>query len=99
MAKVKVYELAKELNIGSKEIISFLSENNIKVTSHMNNLEDSSIELVKSKYVKKETKTITKPETEPKAKEEKQKDLFYFQVCMRACMWVDVCRPLKACVT
>ncbi len=74
MAKVKVYELAKELNIGSKEIISFLSENNIKVTSHMNNLEDSSIELVKSKYVKKETKTITKPETEPKAKEEKQKE-------------------------
>ncbi len=74
MAKVKVYELAKELNIGSKEIISFLSENNIKVTSHMNNLEDSSIELVKSKYAKKETKTITKPETEPKAKEEKQKE-------------------------
>ena len=73
MAKVKVYELAKELNIGSKEIISFLSENNIKVTSHMNNLEDSSIELVKNKYAKKETKTITKPETEVKAKEEKQK--------------------------
>lgn len=74
MAKVKVYELAKELNIGSKEIISFLSENNIKVTSHMNNLEDSSIELVKNKYAKKETKTITKPETEIKAKEEKQKE-------------------------
>lgn len=73
MAKVKVYELAKELNIGSKEIISFLSANNIKVTSHMNNLEDSSIELVKNKYAKKETKTITKPETEVKAKEEKQK--------------------------
>ena len=54
MAKVKVYELARELNIGSKEIISFLSENNIKVTNHMNNLEDSSIELVKNKYMKKE---------------------------------------------
>ena len=53
MAKVKVYELAKELNIGSKEIINFLSEKNIKVTSHMNNLEDSSIELVKSKFTKK----------------------------------------------
>lgn len=74
MAKVKVYELAKELNIGSKEIISFLSENNIKVTSHMNNLEDSSVELVKNKYVKKETKTITKPETELKAKEENHKE-------------------------
>ena len=72
MAKVKVYELAKELNIGSKEIINFLSEKNIKVTSHMNNLEDSSIELVKSKFTKKETKTITKPETEIKSKEETQ---------------------------
>lgn len=70
MAKVKVYELAKELNIGSKEIINFLSEKNIKVTSHMNNLDESSAELVRNKYVKKETKTITKPESEIKTKEE-----------------------------
>lgn len=70
MAKVKVYELAKELNIGSKEIINFLSEKNIKVTSHMNNLDESSVELVRNKYVKKETKTITKPESEIKTKEE-----------------------------
>lgn len=70
MAKVKVYELAKELNIGSKEIINFLSEKNIKVTSHMNNLDESSAELVRNKYVKKETKTITKPESEMKTKEE-----------------------------
>ena len=72
MAKVKVYELAKELKIGSKEIINFLSEKNIKVTSHMNNLEESSIELVKNKFTKKETDSITKPETEMKLKDEKQ---------------------------
>jgi len=72
MAKVKVYELAKELKIGSKEIINFLSEKNIKVTSHMNNLEDSSIELVKNKFTKKETDSITKPETEMKLKDEKK---------------------------
>lgn len=36
----------------------------------MNNLEESSAELVRSKYAKKETKTITKPETEMKSKEE-----------------------------
>ena len=58
MAKVKVYELARELNIGSKEIISFLSENNIKVTNHMNNLEDSSIELVKNKYMKRRRRRL-----------------------------------------
>ena len=72
MAKVKVYELAKELNIGSKEIINFLSEKSIKVTSHMNNLEDSSIELVKSKFGKKETGTITRQESETKVKETAQ---------------------------
>ncbi|RKJ68414.1 translation initiation factor IF-2 N-terminal domain-containing protein [Roseburia sp. 1XD42-69] len=30
MAKVRVHELAKELNIQSKDIISFLTENNIE---------------------------------------------------------------------
>ena len=74
MAKVKVYELAKELNIGSKEIIKFLSEKNIKVTSHMNNLEDSSIELVKNKFLKKESDNITKPETNMKIREEKPEE-------------------------
>ncbi len=70
MAKVKVYELAKELNIGSKEIIKFLSEKNIKVTSHMNNLEDTSITLVRNQFEKKENKTIKNSETEKKEKEE-----------------------------
>ena len=31
MAKVKVHELAKELNIQSKEILQYLSEQNIEV--------------------------------------------------------------------
>ena len=53
MAKVKVYELAKELNINSKEIINFLSEKKIEVKSHMSNLEDASIELIRGKYAKK----------------------------------------------
>lgn len=74
MAKVRVCELAQELNIKPKEIISFLSEKNIEVKSHLSNLEESSIALIKNQYAKKETKTITKPETEMKAKEEKQKE-------------------------
>lgn len=72
MAKVKVHELAKELNISSREIINFLSEKKIEVKSHMSNLEDSSIELIKGKFGKKETKTITKPEAETRPKEENQ---------------------------
>ena len=34
MAKVKVYELAKELGVDSKEVIEFLGKNQIEVTSH-----------------------------------------------------------------
>ena len=72
MEKVKVYELAKELNIGSKDIINFLSEKDIKISSHMNKLEESSVELVKNKFGKKETTTITKPNTEPKTQEKQE---------------------------
>ena len=62
MAKVRVYELAKELNIDSKEIITFLGGKNISVKT-MSGLEDSYVELVKNNYAKKETKTITKSES------------------------------------
>ncbi|MCI8634894.1 MAG: translation initiation factor IF-2 [Eubacterium sp.] len=72
MAKVKVYELAKELNINSKDIISFLSEKKIEVKSHMSNLEEDSIALIRGKYEKKETKAITKPESETKPQKENQ---------------------------
>lgn len=71
MAKVRVYELAKELNIDSKEIITFLGGKNISVKT-MSGLEDSYVELVKNNYAKKETKTITKSESEMHHNEEKQ---------------------------
>ena len=47
MAKVKVHELAKELNIQSKEILQYLSEQNIEVKSHMSSIEDDVIRIVK----------------------------------------------------
>ena len=33
MAKVRVYELAKQLDVQSKDIVSFLAENGIEVKS------------------------------------------------------------------
>ena len=35
MSKIKVYELAKELNVPSKEVLEFLSGKNIEVKTHM----------------------------------------------------------------
>ncbi len=70
MAKVRVHELAKELNIQSKDIISFLTENNIEKKVPASGMEDSEVEMVKNKFMKKESKAIVNSEPEQKAKEE-----------------------------
>ena len=44
---IRVYELAKELNKTSKEIMAVLAEKNIEVTTHMATLEDNQSELVR----------------------------------------------------
>ena len=59
----RVYELAKELNIQSKDVIGFLAEKNIN-KKNMSNLDDSEITMVKNKFAKKENPTITKSEQE-----------------------------------
>ncbi len=45
---MKVYELSKELNIESKELLELLKELNIDVTSHMNNLTDKQIQMIRT---------------------------------------------------
>ncbi len=50
MAKMRVHELAKELDIPSKEIVSFLTGKNIEVNSHMSVLEDDAVSLVKKQF-------------------------------------------------
>ena len=62
MSKIKVYELAKELDKQSKDVLEFLAGKNIEVKSHMSSLEDSEAELVRNAFGKKE-----KPEA-PKKK-------------------------------
>lgn len=45
---IRVYELAKELNKTSREIISLLAEKNIEVTTHMATLEDNQADQVRA---------------------------------------------------
>lgn len=52
MAKKRVHELAKELNIESKEIINRLNDMGVAVKSHMSTLEDSDIERLLKIYKK-----------------------------------------------
>lgn len=49
MAKMRVYELAKELNVSSKDLIDVLDKHDIKVKSHMSTLDSHQVEWLKSK--------------------------------------------------
>lgn len=52
MIKKRVHELAKELNIESKEVIKKLNQIGIEVKSHMSTIEDKEIEAIKQLYRK-----------------------------------------------
>lgn len=48
LAKIRVYELAKELNISSKELITLLEEEfSVEVKNHMSAIEDEDANLIK----------------------------------------------------
>ncbi len=57
MAKMKVYELAKELDVQSKDVVAYLTENGSAVKSHASNIEDKEIDMVRVKFGKKPVAT------------------------------------------
>ncbi|ACA45084.1 translation initiation factor IF-2 [Clostridium botulinum] len=63
MAKIRVYELAKELNISSKELITLLEEEfSVEVKNHMSAIEDEDANLIKELLSGKEKSEKTKEE-------------------------------------
>ena len=50
MAKVKVHELAKEVNRQSKEILAFLQEKGIEAKAANSSVEESGAELVRKAF-------------------------------------------------
>ena len=50
MAKMKVHELAKELNISSKEVLAFLQDKGIEAKAAQSSIEDSSVEIVRKAF-------------------------------------------------
>ncbi len=71
MAKLKVHELAKELDKQSKEIIAFLQDKGIEVKAAQSSLEDDAIALVRKQFgqnnVTEAPKTEEAPATEKEA--------------------------------
>ena len=50
MAKMKIYELAKEIDKTNKEILTFLAEKGIEAKSHMNTIEEDTVEMVRKAF-------------------------------------------------
>ena len=77
MSKTRVYELAKELNVASKEIIEKAKEVGISYNSHMSTMEESEISKIKgawnSKPAAKPAPKAQKQEVKPAPKQEAKK--------------------------
>ena len=76
MAKMRVHELAKELEIKSQEIIESLSGTEYEIKSANSNIDDAAQEIIRKKYKKSAPKAEEKPVAEkaekpaaPKAEE------------------------------
>ena len=65
MAKMKIHELAKEINVPSKDILTLLQDKGIDVKNHMSTIEDDSIDFVKNKMGKQEKTAVTPTEKVP----------------------------------
>ena len=52
MAQRRIFQVAKELNISHTDILNFLKEKNIKVTSHMAPIDDETYQIILSEFHK-----------------------------------------------
>lgn len=76
MAKVKVHELAKELEVQSKDILVFLQERGIEAKVAQSSIEEDAVKLVREAFAKKAEKKSEKeaaPKTEKKPVKETEK--------------------------
>ena len=68
MTKVRIYELAKELNMSSKALMEKIEGLELKINSHMSSIEDEEAQLIKE--------LLTEDKTEGKAVIEDELEIF-----------------------
>ena len=52
MSKIRVFQIAKELNISHTDIVSFLKSRNVEVSSHMSPIDDAVHKLILAEFSK-----------------------------------------------
>jgi translation initiation factor IF-2 len=81
MAKMKVHELAKELDKQSKDIISFLQEKGIEAKAPQSSIEDDAVALIRKQFGKERAETtkqeVVKAEQETAEIPKKKKKIIF----------------------
>ena len=65
MAKMRVYELARDLNLTNKILLSKLSDMDISVKSHMSSLDDDAVARIKAVIFGKKEETVEETRIKP----------------------------------
>ncbi len=65
MAKIRVYELARDLNTTNKALLDKIKDMDIDVKSHMSSLDDDIVALIKSNILGKKEKAIDEKRVKP----------------------------------
>ena len=65
MAKIRVYELARDLNLENKILLSKLNDLDISVKSHMSALDDDAVAIVRQQLFGKKAETIEETRVKP----------------------------------
>jgi translation initiation factor IF-2 len=65
MAKIRVYELARELNMTNKVLLDRLEEMAVEVKSHMSSLDDDTIARIKAELFGKQPKEVVETRIRP----------------------------------
>ena len=65
MAKIRVYQLAKELGVDNAELIEKLKALNFEVKNHMSTLSEGEVERVRSEYIQKQEVKVDEVRIKP----------------------------------
>ena len=65
MAKIRVYKLAKELDLTNQELVAKLASLDIEVKNHMSTLSEGEVDRIRSEYSAKEEVTVAEIKIKP----------------------------------
>ena len=74
MSKMRVYELAKQLEKDSADIIAVLKENGVEAKTHMSSIDDEAVQIVKKAFAGETNKQTETKKSEPVVDKSKKQE-------------------------